>query len=1068
MRLPSISFTLFILVSAIACLPSDIHAQTYQQVSSWGGPGGGGGLFNWPLGVAIDKIGNIYVADPINNRIQKFSSDGSFILMWGRTGNSSVDLSDPIGVAVDTAGTVYVGSRHASVKKFKSDGTYLGDLPVVATGIAVGKDGAVYTVGDTVTKFNQQGMLVSRFGRSGNSIAVDDSGFVYVVAQKQIAVGQDSLVIYRFSRGGVLVSNWSQGPLSARHSPILFGIVVDSAKYVYVGIPFQAIILKYTVMGAIAGQISCGDNPRGIALTSAGNLVVASYRERKIQVLSKQGAVINSWGQSGGMGDGYLNYPLGLALDTYRGYVCVTDYWDARVQRFSFSGQFLDKWGLRTGSTDEMLYPEGIAVDKSGRVYVNDVGRDVVRVYDASGVLLKSWGGPGSDPGQFLGNSAIAVDNQNFVFDTHQHDRVQKLTWDGSFVLQWGTHGNGDGQFSGARGIGVDHNGNVYVVDHGTYGEQSQVQKFSSVGSFITKWTLGVNQWDGSPRISGVSFDKSGNVFIVDDGTGIIYKFTPNGVMLSSWVCASPRSLGVDDDGNVYVVSSPGGASKVIKYAPLPPQDYSVVDFGYQPQGDSTEKSIMLRNPYASQLSIFGLTTSTQEFSPRTTLPIVIPSFDSVQISIRFFPRIFGHLVDTLIVRSDVGSFKIPLSGDCPYPVLSLGTRFVDFGDVAKGAVRSQTLVIKNLSINTLLIDSATTQTRWFGALLQKHSVTSTDSLALALYFTPDSIRPYVDTLVLYNNSLTNIVKVPLAGNSPKPLLSTSSLVLTLPQVAVEDSVTKSLWLYNRSANMITVSGITNVSQLFSASRVAPFQIHGFDSAEVRVKFKPKSYGDASDLITITSDGGTIKVLVNGTSPYPYLAFRQQRLDFWVLSKDSTRRLMLTIVDTSINPLRIDTLYTKTKYFELPFQLNPATVKKGDSLNYIVTFTPDSPRVFIDTIYVQSNSLSAVSKIGLRGEGTLVITSVLAGELPSRFTLHQNYPNPFNASTTIDYELPKEAVVTLRIFNTLGQVIATLADEHKETGSYRVQWNAHVPSGVYFYRLQAGEFVETKKMILLR
>jgi hypothetical protein len=87
---------------------------------------------------------------------------------------------------------------------------------------------------------------------------------------------------------------------------------------------------------------------------------------------------------------------------------------------------------------------------------------------------------------------------------------------------------------------------------------------------------------------------------------------------------------------------------------------------------------------------------------------------------------------------------------------------------------------------------------------------------------------------------------------------------------------------------------------------------------------------------------------------------------------------------------------------------------------------------------------------------------------PDSFSLEQNYPNPFNPSTTISYSLPKSAIVTLRIFNALGQGVATLMNEWKMAGYYQATWNAsNVPSGIYFYRLQAGEYVETKKMILL-
>jgi hypothetical protein len=89
--------------------------------------------------------------------------------------------------------------------------------------------------------------------------------------------------------------------------------------------------------------------------------------------------------------------------------------------------------------------------------------------------------------------------------------------------------------------------------------------------------------------------------------------------------------------------------------------------------------------------------------------------------------------------------------------------------------------------------------------------------------------------------------------------------------------------------------------------------------------------------------------------------------------------------------------------------------------------------------------------------------------LPHDFFLGQNYPNPFNPSTTIEFSVPRSTFVTLKVFNLLGQEIATLAAQEFKAGSYRVDWNASVaPSGVYFYRLSAVSFVETKKMLLLR
>jgi beta-glucanase (GH16 family) len=88
---------------------------------------------------------------------------------------------------------------------------------------------------------------------------------------------------------------------------------------------------------------------------------------------------------------------------------------------------------------------------------------------------------------------------------------------------------------------------------------------------------------------------------------------------------------------------------------------------------------------------------------------------------------------------------------------------------------------------------------------------------------------------------------------------------------------------------------------------------------------------------------------------------------------------------------------------------------------------------------------------------------------PECFRLYNNYPNPFNSSTKIKFELPQISAVELKISNVLGQLIATIIKEQKPVGFYEVDFNgADLPSGVYIYRIQAGDFVETKKMILLR
>jgi N-acetylneuraminic acid mutarotase len=93
----------------------------------------------------------------------------------------------------------------------------------------------------------------------------------------------------------------------------------------------------------------------------------------------------------------------------------------------------------------------------------------------------------------------------------------------------------------------------------------------------------------------------------------------------------------------------------------------------------------------------------------------------------------------------------------------------------------------------------------------------------------------------------------------------------------------------------------------------------------------------------------------------------------------------------------------------------------------------------------------------------------LSPTAPKTFLLEQNYPNPFNPSTTIRYQLPVASEVKLEVYDVLGKKIATLVNERQSAGSYQVVWNASgLSSGTYFYRLQAGTFVETKKMIMVK
>ncbi len=89
--------------------------------------------------------------------------------------------------------------------------------------------------------------------------------------------------------------------------------------------------------------------------------------------------------------------------------------------------------------------------------------------------------------------------------------------------------------------------------------------------------------------------------------------------------------------------------------------------------------------------------------------------------------------------------------------------------------------------------------------------------------------------------------------------------------------------------------------------------------------------------------------------------------------------------------------------------------------------------------------------------------------LPEVFLLSQNYPNPFNPETNIDYALPVEGMVRLEVYNMLGQLVTTLFDEYQSAGAHSASWNASgMPTGVYFYRINAGQFSAVRKMVLMK
>lgn len=162
------------------------------------------------------------------------------------------------------------------------------------------------------------------------------------------------------------------------------------------------------------------------------------------------------------------------------------------------------------------------------------------------------------------------------------------------------------------------------------------------------------------------------------------------------------------------------------------------------------------------------------------------------------------------------------------------------------------------------------------------------------------------------------------------------------------------------------------------------------------------------------------------------------------------------------------------------FTALPMTAAANDTFECAIPAQPQGSEIFY-YLSVQSNSGKTITKplTAPAGSYQFKVESItaIAGDRPAvsnRFILHQSYPNPFNPTTTIAYQVPRQSEVRIEIYNSLGQKVRTLLNARKESGEYKTVWDGRndsgvqVGSGVYLYRMIAGDFVQVRKMILMK
>ncbi len=266
--------------------------------------------------------------------------------------------------------------------------------------------------------------------------------------------------------------------------------------------------------------------------------------------------------------EGVLRFPEAVALDA-GGDIYVADQLGYVVQKFSAAGAFEAQWGSFGGGHGQFGPIGGLASDAAGDVYVVDSSHNRIEKFTSEGAFITSWGHAGSALGDFnFGSSqnytqppggGIAVaGNYVYVADSG-NDRMERFNLEGGEAMTWGTHGSGPGEFSYPRAVAANES-EVIVSDD----DNHRLEQFTPNGAFEAAFgTAGTGPGQfGFPY--GVALDAAGEVFVADDINDRVVKLTPQLTFAGAWggygskagQLAFPRALASDPQGDTYVADT--------------------------------------------------------------------------------------------------------------------------------------------------------------------------------------------------------------------------------------------------------------------------------------------------------------------------------------------------------------------------------------------------------------------------------------------------------------------------------------------------------------------------------
>jgi len=312
---------------------------------------------------------------------------------------------------------------------------------------------------------------------------------------------------------------------------------------------------------------------------------------------------------------------------------------------------------------------------------------------------------------------------------------------------------------------------------------------------------------------------------------------------------------------------------------------------------------------------------------------------------------------------------------------------------------------------------------------------------------------------------------------SPEPNITVEPESLIFDTTAVGSSSVDMLSITNTGSDTLLIYNLFSPDSIFSVNTDS-FNILPGDNQIVLVTFVPNQPTDySSDLFIVNNDPetDTLVVLLTGVGFIldPKISVDPIYLAFDTTAAGSSNLKLLTIYNTGNATLTISNISSTERVFST--NLTSYDIQPGDSQMVQVAFTPTEPIIYSSNFFVISNDSEMDTLIvPVSGVGIMLARIELDAQLPHILVLYPNYPNPFNPVTTLRYDLPEQTHVNITVYDMLGRQVKTLINHTQDAGYRSVIWNATndygkpVSAGIYLYQIQAGDYISTKKMVLLK